>query len=166
MPLTWKYGKIDDVAQAAKDWPQLNFFIYHSDIRSDGEPSKEDIAEFEKSGHIPWISELAEIPEKNGVKNVYAEIGGTFANNVISAPRFCTGILGTLIKGMGIDHVIWGTDSVWHGSPQWQIEAFRYLEIPEDLRNKFGFAMLDPADGYVKSMILGKNAAKVYNVQV
>jgi uncharacterized protein len=165
MPTTWEYAKVDDLGKAAKDWPQLDFIIYHSAIRSGGEPSKGDIKEFEKSGYIPWITELAGIPEKNGVTNVYAELGGVFANSAVSAPQYCTGILGTLIKGMGVDHVLWGTDSVWHGSPQWQIEAFRRLEIPEDLRKKFGLAPLGPADGEVKAMILGRNAAKLFNAQ-
>jgi predicted TIM-barrel fold metal-dependent hydrolase len=84
---------------------------------------------------------------------------------VISAPKYCAGILGTLIKGLGADHVLWGTDSVFHGSPQWQIEALRRLEIPEDLRKKFGFAPLGPADGEVKSLILGGNAARLHKIE-
>jgi hypothetical protein len=63
-------------------------------------------------------------------------------------------MMGTLIKGLGQDHVFWGTDSVWYGSPQWQIEAFRRLEIPEDMQRKHGFAPLGPADGPIKSDIL------------
>ena len=43
-------------------------------------------------------------------------------------------MLGILVKGLGADHVLWGTDSVWYGSPQWQIEAFRRIEIPDDLQ--------------------------------
>ena len=31
--------------------------------------------------------------------------------------------MGTLIKGLGADHVCWGTDALWTGAPQWQIEA-------------------------------------------
>jgi hypothetical protein len=29
--------------------------------------------------------------------------------------------------------VLWGTDSIWYGTPQWQIEAFRRFEIPPAL---------------------------------
>jgi hypothetical protein len=36
--------------------------------------------------------------------------------------------------------VVWGTDAVWTGAPQWQIEALRRLEIPEDMQRKYGFA--------------------------
>ena len=30
-------------------------------------------------------------------------------------------------RGLGHDHVIWGTDALWTGAPQWQIEALRRL---------------------------------------
>ena len=44
--------------------------------------------------------------------------------------------MGLLIRGFGVDHVVWGTDSVWYGPPQRQIEAMRRLEIPEDMQKK------------------------------
>ena len=58
--------------------------------------------------------------------------------------------------------MIWGTDSVWYGSPQWQIEAMRRLEIPEDMQKKYGFAPLGGANSAVKQMIFGSNAARLY----
>lgn len=166
MPTNWQYGMVEDLGKAAKDWPQLNFLIYHSAIELGDEPTEAAVREFEKSGKILWVTELAQIPEKLGVRNVYAEIGSTFALTAVSAPRYCAGILGTLIKGLGVDHVLWGTDSVIYGSPQWQIEAFRRIEIPEDIQKKFGLAPLGPADGEVKTKIFGANAAKLHNVRM
>ena len=29
----WKYATVDDVAEAAKDWPEMNFVIYHAALR-------------------------------------------------------------------------------------------------------------------------------------
>jgi len=84
----------------------------------------------------------------------------------ISNPRYCSGILGTLIKGLGVDHILWGTDSVWYGSPQWQIEAFRRINIPKNLQKKFGFAPLGSADGMVKKAIFGLNAARLYKKRI
>ncbi len=60
-----------------------------------------------------------------------------------------------MIKGLGVDHVIWGTDAVWTGSPQWQIEGLRRLEIPEEMQKKHGFKPLGAADGPVKNAIFG-----------
>ena len=70
--------------------------------------------------------------------------------------------MGVMIKGLGADHVYWGTDAVWTGSPQWQIEGPRRLEIPEDMQAKYGFASLGPADGPVKNAIFGGNSARLY----
>ena len=53
---------------------------------------------------------------------------------------------------------------MWTGSPQWQIEGLRRLEIPEDMRKKHGFAPLGPADGAVKNGIFGGNNARLYGI--
>jgi hypothetical protein len=122
------------------------------------------LAEFEKTGRIKWATDLAEIPQKYGLSNVYAEIGAVFACCAVASPRFAAALIGTLIRGLGVDHVLWGTDSVWYGSPQWQIEAMRRLEIPEDMQKRNGFEPLGPANGAVKSAIFAENAARIYNI--
>src|SRR5438876_5672927 len=163
---TWHYATVEDLGKAAKDWPQMNFVIYHAALRQFLESPDDDLAEFEKTGHIRWASDLAEIPQKYGVNNVYGEVGTAFANSAVANPRFAAALIGTLIKGMGFDHVVWGTDSVWYGSPQWQIEAFRRLEIPADMAQKHGFAPLGAADGAVKSAIFGYNSARLYKLDL
>jgi hypothetical protein len=72
-------------------------------------------------------------------------------------------MMGQMIKGMGADHVCWGTDAIWTGSPQWQIEALRRLEIPEDLQKKYGLAPLGAAEGPVKTAVFGGNNARLYD---
>jgi hypothetical protein len=67
---------------------------------------------------------------------------------------------------MGPDHLMWGTDSVWYGSPQWQIEALRRLEIPEDMQKKHRFAPLGSANGIVKNAIFAGNTARLYNLDI
>jgi len=165
-PDTWRYAKVDDVGKAARDWPELNFVIYHSGLRPLRKFDDAYLQSFEDTGDIPWVTELAKIPAKYGVSNVYAELGTAFATSATTYPRHCAALLGTLIKGMGSDRVLWGTDSVWYGSPQWQIEAFRRIEIPPDLQERFGFQPLGPADGLVKNAVLGYNAARLYGVKL
>jgi len=162
----WKYATVEDLPKAAKDWPQINFVIYHSAIQPFLVPLDAELAEFEKTGYIRWVSDLAKIPQEHGVNNVYGEIGTAFATTCVTSPRFCAAMMGTLIKGLGRDHVVWGTDSVLYGSPQWQIEAFRRLEIPDDLQKKYGFAPLGPADGMVKNAIFGYNSAQLYKLDI
>jgi hypothetical protein len=143
----------------------MTFLIYHSALRAFLELPDQAWAEFETTGRIKWATDLAEIPEKFGVTNVYAELGTSFANSAVAHPKFSAALVGTLVRGFGADHVLWGTDSVRYGSPQWQIEAMRRLEIPEDMQKKHGFKPLGAADGPVKTAIFGGNNAKLYNIQ-
>jgi len=157
------HSDVRDVAKAAKDWPQLNFIIYHGGYRWAGGGKASDAwKQFEETGRIEWITDLAEIPGRHGVKNVYADVGQLFAQSTIADPRVSAVMMGQLVKGMGADHVCWGTDAIWTGSPQWQIEALRRLEIPDELQRKFGLSPLGPADGPVKSAIFGGNNARLY----
>ena len=57
----------------------------------------------------------------------------------MSFPTIVAHIMGQLMKFMGGDRIVFGSDSVWYGSPQWQIEAFWRFQIPAALREKYGF---------------------------
>lgn len=162
----WEYATAADIGKAAKDWPQMKFVMYHACLRPAFELPDQAWTEFEQTGRIRWVSDLADIPQKFGVNNVYAELGTAFANSAVSHPKFCAAMVGTLVKGMGADHVLWGTDSVWYGSPQWQIEAMRRLEIPEDMRKKYGFAALGEANSMTKQMIFANNALAMYGIKL
>jgi predicted TIM-barrel fold metal-dependent hydrolase len=157
-----QYADVRDVGKAAKDWPQLNFVIYHSGFRFTGGEWNSGWEQFEKTGRVDWVTDLAEVPAKYGVKNVYGDLGQIFAQSTVAEPRLCAAMMGTLVKGLGVDHVVWGTDAIWTGAPQWQIEALRRLEIPEDMQKKYGWAPLGPADGPVKRAIFGENSARLY----
>jgi len=161
----WEYARVDDVGPAARDWPDLTFVIYHAGLKPFLTSPEASLDAFEKTGRIEWVSDLAEVRGRYGVTNVYAELGTSFASSVVTHPRHCAAMLGILIRGLGADRVLWGTDSVWYGSPQWQLEAFRRLEIPADLQERHGFAPLGPAGGSVKTAILGGNAARLYGIE-
>src|SRR5260370_10839896 len=151
-----------DVPRAAVDFPDMNFLLYHSGFRSVEEvlPAAQD--GFKKNSYVPWTSDLCAWKKKNPqVKNVYMEMGSTFALMVSSSPVLAAHVLGMIIDAFGADHLLWGTDSIWWGSPQWQIEAFRRLEMPEDLTKRFGWK---PLTDDVKRQIFGLNAARVYGV--
>jgi hypothetical protein len=110
------------------------------------------------------VTDLAEIPAKHGVTNVYADVGQLFAQSTIADPRVSAVMMGQLVAGLGADHVCWGTDAIWTGAPQWQIEALRRIEIPEDLQKRYGLKPLGPADGPIKNAIFGENNARLYGV--
>ena len=151
-----------DVTGAAKDFPDLNFLVYHSGFKGleDALPVAED--GFRKTSYIPWVSDICSWKKKNPqVSNIYMEMGSTFAMMVSSSPLLAAYVVGMIIDAFGPDHVLWGTDSIWWGSPQWQIEAFRRLEMPDQLMKRFGWK---PLTDDVKRRIFGLNAASVYRV--
>ncbi len=165
-PNLTSYAAVDDVGKAAKDWPNIRFVIYHSAYRWVGGKPEDAWAQFEKTGRLEWTSDLADIPAKYGVSNVYGDLGQLFAMTAIVEPKLCAALMGILVKGLGADHVIWGTDALWTGSPQWQIEGLRRLEIPEDMRKKYGFAELGSANGPVKQAVFGGNSARMYKYDI
>jgi predicted TIM-barrel fold metal-dependent hydrolase len=153
-----------DIPKAAADFPDLNFLIYHAAFKGvqDAMPALND--GFRTVKNIPWVSDLCEARKKNPkMSNVYMELGTTFGMMAITQPMLCAYTLGLILDAFGEDHVLWGTDSIWWGSPQWQIEAFRRLEMPQELIGRFGFK---PLTAEVKRKILGLNAARVYGIDV
>jgi uncharacterized protein len=165
------YVDVSDVGQAAKDWPQLTFVIYHSGYRYVGgggggltQNPELALAEFERTGRIAWVSDLADIPEQYGVGNVYGDLGQVIAMTTVAQPRLCAAVLGVLLRGLGSERVCWGTDALWTGSPQWQIEALRRIEIPDDMQRKHGFKPLGAPTGAVKSAIFSSNNARLYHI--
>jgi predicted TIM-barrel fold metal-dependent hydrolase len=161
-PHLLQYADVRDVGKAAKDFPELNFIIYHSGFRFTGGAQKTGSDQFEQTGRIDWVTDLADIPQKYGVKNVYGDLGQIFAQSTLAEPRLCAAMMGQLVKGLGADHIVWGSDAVWTGAPQWQIEGLRRLEIPAQMQEKYGFAPLGAADGPVKNAIFGGNSARLY----
>ncbi|HSK72658.1 MAG TPA: amidohydrolase family protein [Pyrinomonadaceae bacterium] len=153
-----------DVEKAAKDFPDLNFLIYHAAFKGVADAREAIQDDFKTKTNIPWVSDLCAMKKRNPkMKNVYMDLGTTFGMTAITQPKLCAFMLGQMLDAFGEDHVLWGTDSIWWGSPQWQIEAFRRLQMPEDLQKRFGFKALTDK---VKAKILGLNSARVYGIDV
>jgi hypothetical protein len=101
--------------------------------------------------------------QQNGVRpgsNVYAELGSTW-RFLMRDPDAAAHALGKLFKHVGEDNVLWGTDSIWYGSPQDQIQAFRTFQISDAFAERFGYSKITPA---VRAKVFGRNALKVYKV--
>src|SRR5947209_3908151 len=159
-----KLGHPSDVPKAAKDWPQLNFVIYHSCIQPRffySEAMQAIRAGRLRNGvpDINWTTAFAQLAAP--FPNVYAEIGTTFASTVITFPTVCAHILGQLLKYVGPDRVVFGSDSIWYGSPQWQIEALWRFQIPDEMRKRWGYPELTET---AKRKILGLNSARLYGL--
>jgi hypothetical protein len=94
--------------------------------------------------------------------NVYAELGAVW-NTLMKRPDEAAHLLGKLLVHLGEDRILWGTDSIWFGSPQAQIQAFRAFEISPEFQERFGYPALNAER---KAKILGLNAARAYGVDV
>jgi len=156
------FAGVADVGRAARDWPDIQFLVYQAAYRN--APPDQAAALFEATGRMEWLSDLTEMVERTGLRNVYADVA-VFAGVVIGHPRLAASMIGTLVKGLGVDRVIRGTDSIWYGSPQWQIEALRRLDMPDDLKRRFGLPDLGPDNGPLKTAILGGNPARLIGVE-
>lgn len=144
-----------DLPKAVNDWPRLSFCAYHSGYFQDGDHplGLDRLTEF--------LQVVQSIPPAQR-RRVYAEIGSTFAVTLLQGPDQAAHLLGQLLNAVGPRNILWGTDSIWWGSPQWLIDAFKTLQIPPAMQEEFGYPALTDS---IKKRILGLNAARLYRVQ-
>jgi hypothetical protein len=93
--------------------------------------------------------------------NVFAELGSTW-HAVMREPDQAAHLMGKLLKYLGEDNILWGTDCLFYGSPQDQIQAFRSFQISEEFQEKFGYPKITDA---MRAKMFGLSAAKIYNIE-
>src|SRR6185503_10245829 len=151
-----EYVRATDFPKVVADWPRLRFCAYHSGYFFPGEHPEG------LTGISEFVQVVQGMPRKHR-RRVYAEIGSTFATTLlIGGPTEAAHLIGQLLKTVGSSNILWGTDSIWWGSPQFAIDAFKNLQIPESMQEEFGYPALTDKR---KERILGLNAAKLYGVK-
>lgn len=156
-PRSYEHSTCVDVGRVAKRFPDVNFLIYHSGFVADKAEGPYD------PKRTDGIDALVTSLIANGVKpgsNVYAELGSTW-RFLMRDPDSAAHAMGKLFKYCGEDNVLWGTDSIWYGSPQDQIQAFRTFQIAPELRQKHGYPEITPS---LRAKVFGLNALKVYAI--
>lgn len=156
---TREHSLCRDVGVVAKRYPEMTFLIYHSGY----DPLVKEGPYDPKS--TVGIDGLISSLEQNGIgpnQNVYAELGSTW-RQILRDPTAAAHAVGKLLKHVGEDRVLWGTDSIWYGSPQDQLQAFRAFQISPELRDKHGYPELTPR---LKAKVLGLNAARPYRLDL
>jgi predicted TIM-barrel fold metal-dependent hydrolase len=156
---SYEHSLASDIGVVAKMFPDVNFLVYHSGFIP-GEP---------EGPYDPrrreGVDELIRSVEENGVprnSNVYAELGSTW-RYAMRDPESAAHIVGKLVKHIGERNVLYGSDCIWYGSPQDQIQAFRSFQISDELQEKHGYPRITPK---LRAQIFGLNAAKPYGVDV
>ena len=155
---SYEHSQCSDIGVVAKRFPDVKFLVYHSGFVT-------GVLEraFTGRGASDGIDTLIRSLVENGIKpnsNVYAELGSTW-RFLMREPTSAAHALGKLIKYCGEDNVLWGTDSIWYGSPQDQIQAFRTFQIAPELRAKYGYPEMTAG---LRAKIFGLNAARVYAI--
>ena len=153
-----QYATPVDVGRAARKHPDANFVIYHSGFdRTEEGPYTRATADVGINRLITTMRDHDVRPNEN----VYAELGSTWWY-VMRSPEQAAHVIGKLLKYVGEDNVVWGTDCLFYGSPQDQIQAMRTLRISEEFQERYGYPALTKE---IKAKILGGNGAKLYGVE-
>ena len=95
------------------------------------------------------------------LRNVYTELGTTMASMIVTFPTAWAHLLGQQLYYMGSDHIVFGSDSLWYGGPQWQVEALWRFQIPEQIAEQWNYPQITEFD---KRNILGLNSARLYGL--
>jgi predicted TIM-barrel fold metal-dependent hydrolase len=154
---SYEHSTCVDVGRVAKRYPDLRFIVYHAGFVAGAAEGPYD--ERRSDG----IDALCTSLLANGIRpgaNVYAELGSTW-RFLMRDPDSAAHALGKLFRHVGEDNVLWGTDSIWYGSPQDQIQAFRTFQIADALAQRHGYPKLTPA---LRAKVFGRNALALYPV--
>jgi predicted TIM-barrel fold metal-dependent hydrolase len=157
-PRSYEHSQCMDIGIVAKQFPDMNFLVYHS-----GFVASVQEEEFANGAGRDGIDTLIQSMVDNEIaanSNVYAELGSTW-RFLMRDPDNAAHALGKIFKYIGEDNVLWGTDSIWYGSPQDQIQAFRSFQISEEFQDRFGYTALTPE---LRRKVFGLNAAVPYAI--
>ncbi|MET0627892.1 MAG: amidohydrolase family protein [Acidimicrobiia bacterium] len=155
---TSRHSSPTDLGPAARAHPDARFVAYHSGYEA-------DVAEgpYEDATRDLGVNRLISSMRDAGVgpnENVYAELGTTWWA-LLALPDEAAHVLGKLLVHVGEDNVLWGTDSVFYGSPQDQLQAFRAFQISPEFQEQFGYPALTDE---IKRKVLGLNALRLHDV--
>jgi hypothetical protein len=178
-----------DIGRIAPQYRDVRFIVYHSgyDIGDRQRAYRGDAAARSDTNTVDGL--IKSLRENNwdasrfrrrgkqfgNVPNVYAELGSVW-RNVMHDPDQAAHLLGKLINHVGPKRVVWGTDSLWYGSPQAEIVGLRRFEFTERGKEMYGLPyglqgdVEDPTrraprpSRTIRNAILGRNAARAYEI--
>ncbi|MGH8659892.1 MAG: amidohydrolase family protein [Gammaproteobacteria bacterium] len=154
---SYAHSLCDDIGVVARRYPDVNFLIYHPGFVPGQAEGPYDPARNEGIDSLIKTVVENDLPPNS---NVYAELGSTW-RYLMRDPQSAAHALGKLFNYVGQDNVLWGTDSIWYGSPQDQIQAFRTFQIANELREQHGYLEITPE---LRAKVFGLNALRPYPI--
>lgn len=158
--LEYEYSKPDDIVRVGRMYPDLTFLCYHAGFEPDY--SEGPFNPRNDKGVDRFIQACLEHDYRPNEGNVYAELGSCW-RHYMSKPDQAAHLMGKLLKYLGDQRICWGTDALWFGSPQDQIQAFRSFQISLEFIEKYGYP---PLTEEAKANILGLNAARIHGMDL
>ncbi len=153
------HNRPDDIVAVSRQFPDMQFVVFHGawDKNHVEGPYDPNVA----IGIDTFLRALDNhaVPANS---NVWVDVG-TVWREVLRDPTTAAHTLGKLLKRVGERRVLWGTDAIWYGSPQAQLQAFRAFTISTEFQDRFGYPALTETR---KAAVLGLNAAELFHLDV
>jgi hypothetical protein len=160
----WEHNQPEEIGRVAKAYPDGNFVVYHASIQAtpvQGQTVRNEgpYVDGDKKGVNAMITAM----KGSGIgpnQNVFAELGSSW-RQVMTDTKQATHYIGKLMKHVGENNILWGTDALVGGTPQPQIIAMRNFQMDPTISAAEGYA---PLTADIKAKIFGLNSARIYGV--
>ena len=147
----------DDIVAVSRQFPDMQFLVYHAAW----DPSHVE-GPYDPTATIGIDTLLAAL-DRHGVPvndNVWVDVA-TLWRQLLTQPTQAAHAVGKLLRRVGTQRVLWGTDAIWYGSPEPQIMAMRAFEITPEFQEVYGYPALTDD---IKVGIFGHNAAALFGL--
>ncbi len=147
----------DDIVAVSRQFPDMQFVVYHAAW----DPSQIE-GPYDPNATIGIDTLLAAL-DRHAVPpndNVWVDVA-TLWRQLLTTPDQAAHAIGKLLKRVGAQRVMWGTDAIWYGSPEPQIMAMRSFQITSEFQDVYGYPALTDA---LKAGLFGLNAAQLFGV--
>jgi len=147
----------DDIVAVSRQFPDMQFVVFHAAWDSNHREGAYDASARIGVDTLLQSLDAHQVPPND---NVWVDVGSLW-RQLLTEPDQAAHAVGKLLRRVGDRRVLWGTDAIWYGSPQPQLQAFRAFEITPEYQDRFGYPALTDE---VKRNVLGLNAAALFGI--
>ena len=147
----------DDIVAVSRMFPDMQFVVFHGAWDPNHREGPYDPSARVGVDTLLQALDVHQVPPN---ANVWVDLG-TVWRQLLNDPDQAAHAIGKLLHRVGEHRVLWGTDAVWYGSPQPQLQAFRAFQIGAEYQDRFGYPALTDE---VKRNVLGLNAAQLFGI--
>ena len=150
----------DDMVAVSRQFPDMQFVVFHGAWNKDHTEGAYDPNATQRHRHVPARARRARRAARTATCGSTWEPCGARCSATRPPPRTRSA---SCSSASASNRVLWGTDAIWYGSPQAQLQAFRAFTISNEFQDQYGYPALTDA---IKAQVLGLNAAKLFHLDV